>query len=317
MPEIMIFKSGKYPQGDFGKERMQKLVDIYDPEKNIEAPVVIGHHRYSDTDEGQFAHGWVKSLRMDGAGKIYADIPEFSAEAKRAIAENKLRYISAEIFEFDKIDAGQSPYLRAVALLGRDTPAVPTARLPSLFSLMVGGDVAVNDENHTAVFTRKMSKDDMALFEGKGIMQNEEGDMGKIEDLEKELASSREQIAAFQKERDELVSAGRKTDAAAFFGKLRDGGKLAPALFERAVALDARLDDAARKDFRSFMGEQEAIADLSGAHAADKKKAPARGDTPLSAKIKAFQTEHGLASFSEAADALYAENPALFEEGEL
>jgi hypothetical protein len=45
----MIFKVGKYPQGDFGKDRMQKLVDAYDPEKNIEAPVVIGHRSYSDT----------------------------------------------------------------------------------------------------------------------------------------------------------------------------------------------------------------------------------------------------------------------------
>jgi hypothetical protein len=33
MPEVMIFKTGKYPQGDFGKEWMQHMVDAYDPEK--------------------------------------------------------------------------------------------------------------------------------------------------------------------------------------------------------------------------------------------------------------------------------------------
>jgi hypothetical protein len=43
MPELMIFKAGKYPQGDWPKERVQKLVDAYDPDRNIEAPVVIGH----------------------------------------------------------------------------------------------------------------------------------------------------------------------------------------------------------------------------------------------------------------------------------
>jgi hypothetical protein len=121
MPELLIFKAGKYPQGDWSKERVQKMVDAYDPEKWIEAPMVIGHRYYTDTDEGQHSHGWVKGLRMDGAGKVFADIPEFSAEVKKAIAENKLRYRSAEIYEFDKIDPEQPPYLRAVALLGRDT----------------------------------------------------------------------------------------------------------------------------------------------------------------------------------------------------
>jgi hypothetical protein len=38
----MIFKAGKYPQGDFNKERVQRMVDAYDPERGLEATVVIG-----------------------------------------------------------------------------------------------------------------------------------------------------------------------------------------------------------------------------------------------------------------------------------
>jgi hypothetical protein len=33
MPEIMIFRAGKYPQWDWPKERVKKLVEAYDPEK--------------------------------------------------------------------------------------------------------------------------------------------------------------------------------------------------------------------------------------------------------------------------------------------
>jgi hypothetical protein len=73
MPELMIFRAGNYPQGDWPKERVQKLVDAYDPVKNVEAPVAIGHKFYSQTDADQFAHGWVRSLRMDGAGKVWAE----------------------------------------------------------------------------------------------------------------------------------------------------------------------------------------------------------------------------------------------------
>jgi hypothetical protein len=37
MPELMIFKAGKYPQGDWPKERVQKMADAYGPEKNTGA----------------------------------------------------------------------------------------------------------------------------------------------------------------------------------------------------------------------------------------------------------------------------------------
>jgi hypothetical protein len=67
MPEVMIFKAGKYPQGDWPKERVQKMAGAYDPEKNIEAPVVIGHRFYGSDDEYRNAHGWAGGLRMDGA----------------------------------------------------------------------------------------------------------------------------------------------------------------------------------------------------------------------------------------------------------
>ncbi|MDR0556331.1 MAG: hypothetical protein LBG43_00450, partial [Treponema sp.] len=66
----MIFKVGKYPRGDWPKERVKKLVDAYDPEKFYDASLVIGHRWYGADDNYQDAHGWVRSLRMDGAGRV-------------------------------------------------------------------------------------------------------------------------------------------------------------------------------------------------------------------------------------------------------
>ena len=70
--ELFVFKSGAYPQGNFPRERVARMVDAYDPVNNLEAPAVIGHRDYQlkDTDEDELAHGWVTSLRMDGAGKV-------------------------------------------------------------------------------------------------------------------------------------------------------------------------------------------------------------------------------------------------------
>jgi hypothetical protein len=58
-----------------------------------------------------------------------------------------------------------------------------------------------------------------------------------------------------------------------------------------------------------------AVADLSGGHAAPKPKGAAdAGGGTLAAKIRAFQKEKGIATFAEAAEAVYAANPALFED---
>jgi hypothetical protein len=318
MPEIMIFKAGKYPQGDWPKERIQKLVDAYDAEKKLEAPVVIGHRYYATTDEAQYAHGWVRSLRMDGAGKVYADIPEFSTDVKKAMVENKLRYISAEIYEFDKGDSEQSPYLRAVALLGRDSPEIPSARLPALFGFMDGALTELNKDEHIVAFTRRVSNKEMQTLSIEDTNNHkEDSTVDKTEELQAEIAKRDEQLAAFKKENNELKLAGKQVESEAFFGKLRDEGKLSPASFKQAVDFDVRLDsEVQKKEFRAFFEQATTIVDLSGNHHADKKGAQAASGVSLSARIRAFQTERGLSRFHEAAEILYAENPALFEQEE-
>jgi hypothetical protein len=332
--ELMIFRAGNYPQGDWPKERVQKMVDAYDPVKNVEAPVVIGHRYYGQTDEYQYAHGWVQALRVDGAGKVWATVNDFSADVKKAIAEKKLRYISAEFWEYDKRgDGNESPYLKAIALLGRDTPAVAGAKLPTFFDRS-GGVMSVLDEKEfITAFTRKVNAEDKAAFEpaspetpgafGKsGAETNQVHEEAKMDDeklksLEAELAAAKAQIAAFQKENESLRDGERKAGAQAFFSKLRDEGKLPPALFEKAVELDAKMTEDGRKEYRALFSALETTVDLSGTHAAPKSNAAmiGAGSASLTAKIRAFQKEKGFAGFAEAAEAYHAANPAAFEEG--
>jgi hypothetical protein len=328
MAELFVFKAGKYPQGDWSEERVKKLVDAYDPENKIEAPAVIGHRSFAMRDADQFAHGWVEGLRMDKDGKVYATINNFSLEARHAIAEKKLRYISVEIYEFDKINKDDAPYLKAVALLGRDTPAVTGTKIPAMFSSLFSGGVVntTDEENHISIFTRKVNAEDiqsLSANDGKNAKgqknQQEDFAMSKTaEELAKELEESNSKAAAFQKELADLKDAGRKTEAETFYSKLRDEGKLPPAILEKAVALDTRLGEEDRKEFRFLFSAFETKVDLSGKHTADKKTAPApsAGSADLTAKIRAFQMEKGMASFEEAAIALHTEKPELFEEVE-
>ena len=317
----MIFKAGKYPQGDWPKERVEKMVVAYDPEKFYEAPIVIGHRSFGMSDEYQDAHGWVKSLRMDGSGKVFADIPSFSADVVKKIAEGKLKYMSVEIFENDMIDKNQPPYLRAIALLGRDTPAVAGAKIPTLFSLPFGGFAeCANEETHTSTFTQKMDAGTIKLFSAHEAEQHthtQEENMGEQnETLLTQMAAKDARIAALEKENELLQQNNMKHDAEVFFSKLRDEGKITPAYFEKAVALDIKMSEADRKEFRALFAQSEPIVDLSGTHTATKGKSSTdfACSTDVTTKVRAFQKEKGFASFTEAAEALYLANPEIFSE---
>lgn len=321
MAELMIFKAGKYPQGDWPKERVEKMVGAYDPEKFYEAPIVIGHRSFGMSDEYQDAHGWVKSLRMDGSGKVFADIPSFSADVVKKIAEGKLKYMSVEIFENDMIDKKQPPYLRAIALLGRDTPAVAGAKIPTLFSLPFGGFAeCTNEQSHTSTFTQKMDAGTIKLFsanEAEKTTQSREENMDEMtEKVKTEMAAKDERIAALEQENKSLKQNGMKTDAEAFFSKLRDEGKITPAYFEKAVTLDVKMSEADRKEFRALFAQSEPIADLSGTHTVTKEKSSSdfACNADVTTKVRAFQKEKGFASFTEAAEALYLANPEIFSE---
>ena len=131
-----------------------------------------------------------------------------------------------------------------------------------------------------------------------------------------EMAAKDARIAALEKENASLKQDGVKREAEAYFSRLRDEGKITPAYFEKAVALDVKMTEADRKDFRVLFANSEPIVDLSGEHTATKEKSGASFacNADVTAKIKAFQKEKGFASFTEAAEALYSANPEMFSE---
>ena len=130
----------------------------------------------------------------------------------------------------------------------------------------------------------------------------------QIEKLKADFAAQNERLAALQKENTELKDAGKRSESEAYFGKLRDEGKITPAQFSNTVGIDCTLEGEERKNFRALFAGATPQVDLSGTHAAPKGKAPeARSENAgLTAKIRAFQKEKRLDSFAEAADALFA-----------
>ncbi len=212
-------------------------------------------------------------------------------------------------------------FINLLALLGRDTPAVAGAKIPALFSLSFGGFVEyANQDDHVSIFTQKMDAGTIKLFsanEAEKTTQSREVTMDEMtEKVKTEMAAKDERIAALEKENELLQQNNMKHDAEVFFSKLRDEGKITPAYFEKAVALDVKMTDADRKDFRALFAQSEPIADLSGTHTATKEKSSSdfACNADVTAKVRAFQKEKGFTSFTEAAEALYSANPEIFSE---
>jgi hypothetical protein len=181
------------------------------------------------------------------------------------------------------------------------------------------------EEEHTTVVTSKVGAAEIKTFSGGTGKESNEPEVhmdevaqGQIEKLKADFAAQSERMAALQKENAELKNAGTKAESEAYFGKLRDEGKIPPAQFDNAAGVDCGLEGEARKNFGAFFAGAAPQVDLSGNRAAPKNNAPSvRSEyAGLSAKIKASQKEKRLDSFAETADALFAGKPELVEEEE-
>jgi len=299
---------------------------------------------------------------MTEAGEVYADIPneEISPQLKGWLADHNLRYISAELGEYDKLPAPNTgaPYLLRVAFLGRSIPQIPTTKIPALFRRVL---VAVGfgktepeapDGVHIVRFCRKIDasaieeiradlaahnkplpqEPSQAAFSG---MPAEPHSIEEVSMTEKELqdenarlraenaqykgdlASKDTKIAEFEKRVTAQTEEQNKKDAETYFGALRDAGKLTPAQFEKAVALDVGMTVEHRADFRSLFGEaMQPVVRLGADHVATSERARSEARAgSLVAQVRAFAKKEGI-TYEEASKRLYEEHPELFAKEE-
>ena len=322
---IKIFEAGTYPQGRWDKERVQKLVDSYDPENGIEAPCVVGHNNWSDTQDKELAHGWVRALSMNERGEVWADIEAFE-DLRGWVATRRLGYVSILVFADDQTDEKRPPRLGHVAFLGRTIPQIKTTRLPSMYSKdnADAGEAADGEglEDAASIYTRKifLKKDfkDVGTFSkvfgdagsdggGDGDVpdgtDDEEFDVSTRETPQErgaaELAAENErlrsQVAEYAREKSEAEVSGR-------LDELVKSGRIAPALREDFAKAALAVPESGREGFFAALEKAPVVADAKG-HFATEGVSP----QPMSNdEIRAFAREKGM-DFAAAVDVLQRE----------
>jgi len=256
---IKIFKVGKYPQGRWDRERVQRLVDSYDPEGGIEAPCVVGHES-GDVIEGELSLGWVRSLDLNAQGEVWADI-EASEQLREWVATRRLGYVSAAILADDEKDEKKPPRLAHVAFLGRTNPQITSTRLPSLYAKEEGGGGLTF--YHRKIRIKKNFKDllksvkesfgdggssempEAKKFEEEIGMKSEQ----EKRELERENLELKARLKEAERKNEEYAARKARTEVKSRLDELIKEGKVLPSSREDFAALALSLEIKGRKAF--------------------------------------------------------------------
>lgn len=119
LPGVEIFRAGTWNGDKYNEADLDEMIGNFS-KVGYDVPLKLGH---SDT-VGEPAYGWVQSVRRFG-DKIIADFRDMPKAIYDAVRNRRFDAVSSEIF-FDLKRNGETfrRALKAVALLGAETPAV-------------------------------------------------------------------------------------------------------------------------------------------------------------------------------------------------
>lgn len=219
---IEIFRIGKYPQGNWDKKKLDRVVSNYDV-KFHEAPAAVTHAD-DGTPDGGPAYGWVVGIKRQGdllLGKF------------RDIADGFVKMVTSGAYkqrsaEFYKDLEGKGPYLRRVAFLGADIPAVKGLS-PVSFEDEKAEFLTFTESMKTPPVEEKdMSKE---LQQRIDEMEKKQTDLEKqLEEKDSEVDKFKEEAKNAEAEKKKILVIQRHDDISRFCEEMTAGAKLSPAI---------------------------------------------------------------------------------------
>ncbi|OHD13231.1 MAG: hypothetical protein A2Y41_07830 [Spirochaetes bacterium GWB1_36_13] len=257
--EFLIFKSGKYPQGEYDKEKLSKYIESFNSSKD-EIPLFIGHKWFTSSDEDELSHGWIRQLRIDGQGKVFATEYEMDDYLKERIAKKNLKKVSIEIAGNG---SDENPYqILGVALLGRTPPAVSQTFLPNIFQKFFGKEGEADKEGKTNFFSLDIEEDFKKSFSNKEniikgdepMTEEEKKAFGEMQNAIGQLTNENK---ALKEEFSKLSSAKQEIDSKAFFEDKVKEGVILPANLPNVLKTFNSLQTSEQKEnFKAMFGNE-------------------------------------------------------------
>lgn len=313
---VEIFATGKWNGDLYTQDDLKEIVESFPKLKQTLQPYVkLGHNESQPllAKDGLPAAGWIENVYIQG-NKLLADIKDMPSAIYELVKNKAYKRISSEIYWNLKDFAGNvhKRALKAIALLGGDTPAV--------------GSLA----DVQALYTKRSIGDLEGDLKTAEIRFYTEGDIMDLEQLKAEHAeqikAKDEEIAGLKKQYEEAVAAKeavtkeleqrdfsmRKAEAEKKVDELIAAKKLLPA--QKEFALEQLLDE---KSLKSYSDKKEKWLDdnsfvqfcMAGADVVDTKEHTANVE-PKKEDEKAMEVGKKV---KEAAD--YSEARKVYTEG--
>lgn len=190
---FLIFKAGKYPQGDFSDPVAKEIFESYDP-GFLSAPFTVDHQKSGP----MFGHA--KAVEYN-AGNAYVDFNDID-EKLRANIPQHWRRTSVEFYKsIKRPDGSMGPYLRAISFLGVKKPAIEGMEGVNF------EDVSFQDAEYDSIdFTAATDKNGDPVFISLSEAQTD-GSVARVL-----FECQQREIARLQDERDEAVVKFSTTD---------------------------------------------------------------------------------------------------------
>ncbi len=218
--DVEIFSTGTWNNDKYMRKDLDDIVYSFS-RVGFRPPIKLGHKDKS----GGPAFGWVKALRRKG-DKLVADFMDISKTMFDAIKGRKFDTVSSEIFwDLERNGKKFRRVLKAVALLGAETPAV--SGLAPLRSVVL----SLPEDGFEGVYSYSIHPKEWNMDQIEELTD-------KVEALEKGLEEANVAKEAAEAERDDF-KAGKKKKA-----KLEESEEKLKEAAEAAEKLQEELDDA-------------------------------------------------------------------------
>ena len=195
--DVEIFSVGKWNGQEYTEKDIDDMVTAFERTKNVLKPFLkLGHNEKQKmlSQDGLPSAGWITGLKRIG-DKLLADFKNIPKKIKELIDLKAYGRFSSEVYHNVTIDGKKyRRALRAVALLGADTPAVEN--LDDFINLYTEIE---NDEIHIC---EKKEKEGTIMDE-KEILEMKQK-IEKYEKIEQEQKKLNEKLELAEKENEKL-----------------------------------------------------------------------------------------------------------------
>ncbi|HUV84407.1 MAG TPA: hypothetical protein VMV86_01795 [Methanosarcinales archaeon] len=264
MKDVEIFSVGTWNGDSYTEKDLDDMVNSFEEiGKDIKPYVKLGHNKKQKMlqVDGMPAAGWIVNLKRKGE-KLLADFSGIPKKIKELIEKKAYGRFSSEIYwNLNLNNKKHRRVLRAVALLGADTPAV--SNLNDFINLYIEDKNDYQEIKEYHIIEEKMTSEEQEkMYDLNSKVHTHEV---KLKEYELELKSKDEEIAKLKEEKEQAAIEQKRSEIKYYIDKKFDEGCVLPAHIEKYTKL-------AENDFESvkeILDSTPTLVDLNSIESQD------------------------------------------------